>query len=206
MTEVISLTPLKSEELASLLEYTSLSSIISTSKIITDRLKFIVGFEEIVFDVELKKSIKERSQLHKILSDNAWFFGDEYFVSVNDQSRTEVLKKHMSYLNKDIILDIDIESPVLRLDGKIGDEYAKLKANQQNYNKGTIFQSNENNIIITIKVKTWSEIIAENKHRYNFVKTHLDLSISNADGLRYLQEKYSNYVGENKHDTSKEDG
>jgi hypothetical protein len=275
MTEVINLPPQKSEELASLLEYTSLSSIISTSKIITDRLKFIFGFEEIVFDVELKKAIKERSRLHKILSDNAWFFGDEYFVSVNDQSLTEVLKKHISHLDKDIILDIDIESPVLRLDGKIGivdlmlskavpknhndeveslivelkaprvkigqaelgqieryafavsaderfrglksrwefwiisndmDEHARRRANQQNYNKGTIFQSNENNIMITIKVKTWSEIIAENKHRYNFVKTHLDLSISNADGLRYLQEKYSNYLGENKHDVNNEDG
>jgi hypothetical protein len=104
LTEVINLPPQKSEELASLLEYTSLSSIISTSKIITDRLKFVVGFEEIVFDIELKKAIKERSQLHKILSDNAWFFGDEYFVSVNDQSLTEVLKKHISHLDKDIIL------------------------------------------------------------------------------------------------------
>jgi hypothetical protein len=273
ITEVINLPAQKAEELASLLEYTSLSSIISTSKIIADRLKFIAGFEEIVFDVELKKRIKERSQLHKILSDNAWFFGDEYFISVNDQSLTEVLKKYVSCLDKDII--IDIERPVLQLNGKTGivdlmlskavpknhgdeieflivelkapkvkvgqselnqienyafavsaderyrglksrwefliisndmNEHAKRRANQQNYNKGTIFQSNENNIMITIKVKTWSEIIAENKHRYNFVKAHLDLSISNADGLRYLQEKYSNYLGEDKDDTSKKDG
>jgi hypothetical protein len=56
ITEVINLPTQKAEELVSLLEFTSLSSIISTSKIITDRLKFVAGFEEIVFDVELKKT------------------------------------------------------------------------------------------------------------------------------------------------------
>jgi hypothetical protein len=262
ITEVINLPTQKAEELVSLLEYTSLSSIISTSKIITDRLKFVAGFEEVVFDVELKKHLKERSQLHKILSDNAWFFGDEYFVAVNDQSLTEVLKKYISYLDKGI--DMEIDKPVLQLDGKKGivdlmlsksvpknhsdeieflvvelkapkvkigqnelnqienyafavsaderfrglksrwefwiisndmDEHVRRKANQQNYPRGTIFQSDENNIMMTIKVKTWSEIIAENKHRYNFVKTHLDLSINNTDGLKYLQEKYTNYLG-----------
>jgi hypothetical protein len=262
ITEVINLPTQKAEELVSLLEYTSLSSIISTSKIITDRLKFVAGFEEIVFDVELKKHIKERSQLHKILSDNAWFFGDEYFVAVNDQSLTEVLSKYISCLDKDV--DMEIDKPVLQLDGKKGivdlmlsksvpknhrdeieflvvelkapkvkigqkelnqienyafavsaderfrglksrwefwiisndmDEHARRKANQQNYPRGTIFQSDENNITMIIKVKTWSEIIAENKYRYNFVKTHLDLSINNTDGLKHLQEKYTNYLG-----------
>jgi hypothetical protein len=264
ITEVINLPEKKRDELASLLEYTSLASIISTSKIISDRLKFITGFGEIVFDVELKKHTKERSQLHKILSENAWFFGDEYFVSVNDQSLTEVLRKHASHLGEDII--IDTEKPVLQLDGKRGiidlmlsksvptnhsdeleylvvelkapkvkigmteltqiskyafavsaderfrglksrwefwiissdlDEDAKLMSSQQNYPKGTYYQRNADNVMITIKIKTWSEVIAENNYRYNFVKNQLNLSINNTDGLLFLQEKYSNYLGKN---------
>lgn len=258
--EVLSLPQDKADELAELLECTSLSSIISTSKLIADRLMFITGFENIVFDTELKEHLKERSQLHRILADNSWFFGDEFSLSVDDMSLTEVLRKYSEKLSTDILID----SPVLRLDGTVGiidlmlskavpknhaneseylvielkapkvkigqtemnqiesyafavanderfrgiktrwefwvisddmDPIAKMKANQRNFPKGVIFQNNEPEINdITIKVKTWSEIIADNKHRYNFVKDRLNLSISNNDGLSYLHEKYAKYI------------
>jgi hypothetical protein len=264
--EVLNLPKEKADELADLLENTSLSSIISTSKIISDRLKFIKGFEEIVYDTELKKHLKERSQLHKILAENIWFFGEEFSISVSDKSLTEVLNKYISNLEGDV--DIDQQTPVLRSDGKKGiidlmlsksipknhsnefeylvielkapsviigqkelnqiesyafavadderfknlrtrwefwiisnnmDSTAKKRANQQNLPKGTTYQSNfteENNI--TIKIRTWSEIIAENNFRYNFVKEKLNISITKDDGLLFLQEKYAKYLGDSK--------
>lgn len=258
--EVLSLPQDKADELAELLESTSLSSIISTSKLITNRLMFISGFENIVFDTELKEHLKERSQLHRILAENSWFFGDEYSLSVDDQSLTEVLRKYSEKLSTEIIID----SPVLRSDGKVGiidlmlskavpknhaneseylvielkaprvkigqtemsqiesyafavadderfrsiktrwefwvisddmDSIARKKSTQRNLPRGVIYQSEvtETNDI-TIKIKTWSEVIAENKHRYNFVKDSLNLSISNNDGLNYLHQKYAKYI------------
>ncbi|KII80530.1 ATP-binding protein [Vibrio renipiscarius] len=114
--EVLNLTVKKQKELAELLQDVSLTSIINASKIISDRLKFIAGLEHIVFDPEKKKVLKERSQLHKILAENTWIFGDAFALSVNDQSLTEVLKKHLKAQNVDLIPN----KPVTRIDSSRG--------------------------------------------------------------------------------------
>ena len=260
LTEVISLPENVINELKELLEYSSFSSIISASKTITDRIRYLKGIEEIVFDVDLKKRLKERSQLHKILSDNAWIFGDQFHLTVNDQSLSEVLKKHKKILGEDIIID----EPVTRLDGTKGivdlmlsrsvpknhsDEFEylvvelkapRVKITQKEVNQITSYAtaiakderfkslkvrwefwvlSNEvddvvelmmnqkkssDNIIyeftegvnITVKVKTWSMVLAESNHRYQFVKDQLQLNIDKEDGLEYLRKTYSEYVGD----------
>jgi len=48
-----------------------------------------------------KEHLLERSQLHKLLEDKTWLFGEELALSVSDQSLTEVLKKHLKLLRKD---------------------------------------------------------------------------------------------------------
>ncbi|MFN3746898.1 MAG: hypothetical protein ACK4TL_19535 [Hyphomicrobiaceae bacterium] len=106
----------KREELSGLLDRTTLSHIISASKIITDRLEFLQGLETLVFDSELKHAVLERTQLHRILAENAWLFGEQYHLSVDDQSLTDVLKAHLSHLGDEIVID----SPVTRVDGSRG--------------------------------------------------------------------------------------
>ena len=83
--EVLKLPKRKQEELAELLRDVSLSAIISAAKIVADRLKFLTGLESILFDTESKKRLKERSQLHRIIAQNCWLFGEEYNLSVDDQ-------------------------------------------------------------------------------------------------------------------------
>ena len=114
--EVLSLSLKKQKELAELLEDISLTSIINASKTISDRLKFIVGLEHIIFDPEKRRVLKERCQLHKILAENTWVFGDAFSMSVNDQSLTEVLKKHLKAMKVDLIPD----EPVTRVDKSRG--------------------------------------------------------------------------------------
>lgn len=114
--EVLQLPPKKQEQLAELLKDHSLSGIISSSKLVSDRLKFIAGLEHLLFDIEAKKHLKERSQLHRILAENTWIFGHSFSLSVDDQSLTEVLKKHSSMLED----DITINEPVKLLDGSRG--------------------------------------------------------------------------------------
>ncbi|MDB5817647.1 MAG: hypothetical protein JWQ11_1287, partial [Rhizobacter sp.] len=103
--EVLNLPRRKQEELAELLQDVSLSAIIGSAKIVTDRVKFLAGLETILFDAEPKKRLKERSQLHRIVSQNCWFFGEEYNLSVDDQSLTEVLRKHRQLLGDDLVID-----------------------------------------------------------------------------------------------------
>jgi hypothetical protein len=54
--------------------------------------------------------------LHRILADETWIFGEEFNLTVDDQSLTEVLRKHLSLLGR---TDENIE-PVLRGDGSSG--------------------------------------------------------------------------------------
>lgn len=259
VSEVLQLPEEKRGELAELLKETTLSSIISASKLVSDRLKFLTGLESIIFNKETKKVLKERSQLHRILAKNTWIFGDSFTLTVDDKSLTEVLIQHKECLEEDIIID----QPVTRLDGKTGivdlmlsraigrnhpderehlvielkapkvpigqkeitqiesyafavsaderfrnintkwtfcvisnelTDYAKRKTKQTAYSDGVIHRSNDDGVDITIVVKTWSEIFQECKHRMQFIKEKLDLSIGSEQGLEHLKEKYSEYT------------
>jgi len=117
LEEVLELPKEKQEEFAGLLEKTSLTAIINASKVVADRLDFLRGLELLVFDPESRKQLLERSQLHKILADHTWIFGEEFNLTVNDQSLTEVLNKHLHELGREPEEDGE---PVLREDGSVG--------------------------------------------------------------------------------------
>ena len=116
LEEVLGLPIEKRTELVELLKRTTLSSIIGASKIIADRLEFIRGLETLIFDSEFKNIVLERTQLHRMIAENTWIFGEQYNLSVDDQSLTEVLKKHMAAQG----LEIEIDEPVKRPDGTRG--------------------------------------------------------------------------------------
>ncbi|MEU5886842.1 ATP-binding protein [Streptomyces sp. NPDC047461] len=86
------------EELGLLLKRTSLTSLIRTSTEVTDRLDFIRALEILLFDTEAKKVTRERDQLHKILENEVWIFGEEYSLMVSERGLSEVLRKHLSRL------------------------------------------------------------------------------------------------------------
>jgi hypothetical protein len=116
LTEVVGLPKDKQDEFAALLQKTSLISMINASKIVTDRLDFLKGLEYLLYDPEMRRTVKERSQLHKLVSRNTWIFGDEFFLVNNDESLNNVLRKHV----KNVLFDIDLDTPVLRPDGSTG--------------------------------------------------------------------------------------
>lgn len=117
LNEVLDLPERKQKELAKLLDESSLANVISASKLVADRLKFLTGLEALLFDPEFKSKLKERSQLHRILADNnTWLFGEEFSLTVDDQSLTEVLRKHRKLIGEAVAID----RPVTRVDGKKG--------------------------------------------------------------------------------------
>lgn len=116
LNEVLQLPKEKQAELADLLKETTLVSIIGASKTVADRLKFIAGIDSLIFNPETKINLRERSQLHRILAENTWVFGDAFSLSVDDKSLTEVLIKHKNCFGDSLVID----KPVVRLDGKTG--------------------------------------------------------------------------------------
>ena len=252
MTEVLGLPKRKQEELAGLLREASLSSIISAAKIVADRLKFLSGLEQILFDPDMKMRLKERSQLHKIVEDNTWLFGEEYNLSVSDRGLTAVLHKHRELLGEDVIIDEpvrhvsqdrgivdlmlsrtlrrhraeELEHLVVELKRpkvKLGDEaitqvekYALSVANDERFrtlngvtwtfwaisddvdqyatyrmdSRGVI--SSKNNI--TVGIRTWAQIIEENKARLQFFQEKLEHQVDDATALKHLQERYQKFL------------
>ena len=116
VNEVLELPSDKRQELADLLDRTTLAAIISAARLVADRLDFLRGLELLVFDTDLKDRVRERTQLHRIVAENSWIFGEQYHLSVDDQSLTEVLKKHIGTKGR----EVEVDAPVTRADGSRG--------------------------------------------------------------------------------------
>ena len=98
LEEVVGLPKKRIDELAEMLEKTSLDAIIRTAKTIANRLSFINGLEQILHDRDKRQFLLERSQLHRILVEELWIFGDEYSLGSDDVSLKNVLRNHLKIL------------------------------------------------------------------------------------------------------------
>lgn len=110
LREVLDLPPERLDELKELMEQTSLSSIITAARQITNRLDFLAGLEQIVFDRELRKHVLERSQLHRILAAETWVFREEYALTADDVTLKTALRDHIKLLGRDHLTREDAES------------------------------------------------------------------------------------------------
>ena len=252
MNEVLGLPKRKQEELAGLLQEASLSSIISAAKLVADRLKFLSGLEMILFDPGMKARLKERSQLHKIIEDNTWLFGEEYNLSVSDKGLTAVLQKHRKLLGAEIVIDrpvkhisqergivdlmlsralrrhradelehlvIELKRPKVKIDDdgvtQI-EKYAITVASDERFrtvngvrwtfwaisddvDQYAAYRMDERGVIssknnVTVGIKTWAQIIEENKARLQFFQEKLEHQVDDETALQHLQEKYWKFL------------
>lgn len=116
ISEVLSLKPKDQEDLAYLLRKTTFPAIITSAKTVANRLDFLIGLENLLFDKETKKKLLERDQLHKILENEAWIFDENFALSGSEQRLEEVLMLHLNRLGN----RQDNPDPVLREEGKQG--------------------------------------------------------------------------------------
>ncbi|REG49096.1 histidine kinase/DNA gyrase B/HSP90-like ATPase [Paraburkholderia sp. BL6669N2] len=117
LSDVLELPKEKQTELADLLQYTTLSSIIEASKMVADRLQFLTGFQELLFRPDTKKSLRERTQLHRMLENETWLFGEEYLLTSSDENLNTVLRKHLAKLRPPEKGTRRRAAPVVRDDG-----------------------------------------------------------------------------------------
>ena len=91
LEKLMDLTPEEMQDFSDLLKEVSLNSIIKTSSTIQHRLKFLEGLRQIAYG-ELK-NIKERSQLHKIIENETWIFGEKFNFLASDNSFSTIIKE-----------------------------------------------------------------------------------------------------------------
>ena len=252
LEEVLKLPKRKQEELADLLRDVSLSSIISAAKVVADRLKFLTGLEAILFDDGPKQRLQERSQLHRIIAQNCWLFGEEYNLSVDDQSLTEVLRKHKKLLGEhtvisdpvkhisktrgivDLVLSkairnhrpnslthlvVELKAPKVKIYSEEilqVENYAFSIMNDErfrNVNTTWVFWAisddlgdyavqrikDESGILdqkgnYSIYVKTWAQVLDENRARLQFFQERLQFQADKGAALEHLQERYAKFL------------
>ncbi|WP_112465410.1 ATP-binding protein [Streptomyces triticisoli] len=114
--ELFTLSRQEREELNRLLKRTTLSALIKASTAVANRIDFLTALEHLVFTPEVKQRVRERDELHRILEDQCWVFGEEYALHVSDRSLDVVLAHHCRLLGR----DTPAPGPVLREDGRPG--------------------------------------------------------------------------------------
>jgi len=251
--EVLNLPKRRQEELAELLRDVSLSSIIGAAKVVADRLRLIEGLGTILFDDGTKQRLKERSQLHRIIAENCWLFGEEFNLSVDDRSLTEVLRKHRKLLGDDVAIDepvkhiskdrgvidlmlsramrrhranglthliVELKAPKVKVDKDavtqieeyaisvmkderfksitttwnfwvISDDYGDYAAHRMKKDSGGQIHEDGNS---SIYVKTWAQVIDENRARLQFFQEKLEYQADKGASLKHLQEHYAKYL------------
>lgn len=116
LRQVLELPQEQQDDLAAILDRTHLAAIINATKTVVDRLDFVASLDSLLFG-RFKDTLLERRQLHRILAEELWIFGEQYMLGVDDQSLTNVLKEHIQVLGREDLVPEDTED-VKDLDGK----------------------------------------------------------------------------------------
>lgn len=100
LDSVINLNAEERESLAKLLETTTLDNITKTINFLSDRLKSIHYFENVVYNKNLNAN--EIKHLQTMLERNYWLFGEQYTaVAKAEDTFVSLVKNHINVLRKD---------------------------------------------------------------------------------------------------------
>jgi len=116
LRQVLELPPEQQADLAAILGRTHLAAIINAANVVVDRLDFVASLDPLLFG-EFKKTLLERKQLHRILAEELWIFGEQYTLGVDDESLASVLRKHIALLERTDLAPEDL-TDVTDLEGK----------------------------------------------------------------------------------------
>ena len=93
LKEVATLSDEEMETFRKVLEKTTLESIVKMSSIVSNRLNFLDILHELVYG-DVKKHLKERSELHRILESECWLFGTQFHLATSDKSFRTIIARH----------------------------------------------------------------------------------------------------------------
>lgn len=98
--EVLALPEEKLNELRDLLTRATLAGLVAAMTKITDRLRFLVALETMLFDSYKSPKILEQTNLQGIIGGEPWLFGEEYALHVSNKGLTKVLTAHLNSLGR----------------------------------------------------------------------------------------------------------
>lgn len=111
LQEVLNLPKKELAEFVAMLKETSLSAIIGGVKVVSDRLKVLTGLEALIADEDTSASLKERTQLHRLVAENTWLFGEEFHLMADDEGLTRCLAEHARMREVEILDTTPVAHP-----------------------------------------------------------------------------------------------
>ncbi|TQJ55971.1 ATP-binding protein [Streptomyces sp. SLBN-115] len=119
LEKVLSLSDNDRRHLANLLDSTDLSHVIGAATTVTNRLNFIGGLRKLLADDQLRRELREVDQLHPMIAQNLWLFGEDWTIARTEVGLTNVLQAHLDELGDDVALETQLDA-IEREDGRSG--------------------------------------------------------------------------------------
>lgn len=120
LAEALSLSAEERDELAELLQFSSLGSIVGAAAEVTRRLDLLAALRHVLYSPDVAPEMREVDQLHPLVRDNVWLFGEPWRLSASEAGLTTVLR---ATVGDDVALETELirEGKTVRLpDGKRG--------------------------------------------------------------------------------------
>jgi hypothetical protein len=105
LADALALSEAERDQLAELLRHTTLSRIVSAAAEITRRLDLIGTLRHIVYTPGVASEMREVDQLHPLVKDNVWLFGESWRLSASEVGLTNVLR---AVARDDLALESDL--------------------------------------------------------------------------------------------------
>jgi hypothetical protein len=119
IAKVKGLNPEELRDFRLLLAQTTLSSVIRASKMLTNRIDFLLALDELLHGEIHRDQFLERDHLHRLVENNAWIFGNEWSMVRSETSLVSALREHLALLRPAEVAQIypeDIDRGGRRID------------------------------------------------------------------------------------------
>ncbi len=117
---VLGLPPDIRDLLRDLLHDTSLASIVKAGGEVRSRIELVVGLRRLLYSTDTASQMREVDQLHPLVLDHEWIWGEEWRMARSEISLTNVLRE---VVPDSVMLEAELQAAggqVVRLDGRGG--------------------------------------------------------------------------------------
>ena len=102
LSSVLELTDAEQEVLVELLERTNLASIVRSAQTVANRADFIHGLRGLLYSDATRTQFREVDQLHPMLVNEPWIFGDEWSFAISEVGLTRLVRTLMIEANSEV--------------------------------------------------------------------------------------------------------
>jgi hypothetical protein len=120
LAETLRLSDEEREQLADMLKVSSLARIVSAAAEVGRRLDLIATLRHVIYTPDVADEMREIDQLHPLIENDAWLFGEEWRLSRSEVSLTNVLR---AVVDDEVVLEAELSEhggEVLLAGGKRG--------------------------------------------------------------------------------------